>query len=190
MINNVSMQFLSDIDNSLMCFIMHVYRHRPFRDRRGPCSPFLIVKISLAWQLSVSYMSFFLDQSVPIKWVIHSELAGYWYFWCFYFVKITTFWSHDSECFKIATGKWYTSCTFFGKMVTTPFHALGVQPNQILVLRFPPRPNFAFLVGWGAPRLISWSFQRIPVTGVAPQWYRGAPRWNIGPRPGQWGRVF
>ena len=58
---------------------------------------------------------------------------------------------------------------FFGKMVTTPFHALGVQPNQILVLRFPPRPNFAFLVGWGAPRLISWSFQHIPVTGVAPQ---------------------
>ena len=77
MINNVSMQFLSDIDNSLMCFIMHVYRHRPFRDRRGPCSPFLIVKISLAWQLSVSYMSFFLDQSVPIKSAIHSELAGY-----------------------------------------------------------------------------------------------------------------
>ena len=43
------------------------------------------------------------------------------------------------------------------------FHALGVHPSQILELRFPPRPNFAFLVGWGAPRPISWSAQCTPV---------------------------
>ena len=60
------------------------------------------------------------------------------------------------------------------------FHALRVHPSQILELRFQPRPNFAFLVGWGAPWPISWSSQSTSMTGIV-------PRWNIGPQPGQWG---
>ena len=31
------------------------------------------------------------------------------------------------------------------------FHALGVQPSQILEVRIPPRLNVAFLIEWGAP---------------------------------------
>ena len=56
------------------------------------------------------------------------------------------------------------------KKGTTPFHALGVHPSQISVLRFPARPIFLFLLSWGAPRPISWSAQCTSVTGVAPHW--------------------
>ena len=49
-------------------------------------------------------------------------------------------------------------------MVTNFFHMLRVHASQILALKFPSRPNFAYLVNWGASHPISWSAQCTPVT--------------------------